>query len=147
VEGGDRGIELPGHGAHRGGTDRAAEDRQERDGHLAGREAEQKAGEDHAVDVFGAPGIGPHHLECAEAAGTRHGQLDVAELGQQPAVIAAVAAVGLAKLRHALEVLVDQLLHPTFEQLGQRVAGTGAIILAPFHAFGLHRLQHRKGSG
>jgi hypothetical protein len=44
-------------------------------------------------------------------------------------------------------VLVDQLLHPTFEQLGQRVAGTGALILAPFHAFGLHRLQHRKGSG
>jgi hypothetical protein len=33
---------------------------------------------------------------------------DVAELGQQMAAIAAVAAIGLAERGHALEVLIDQ---------------------------------------
>ena len=33
-----------------------------------------------------------------------------------------------------------------FEQPGERVAGTGPIVLAPYHALGLHRLQHRKGN-
>lgn len=74
-------------------------------------------------------------------------ELDVAELGEQVPAIAAIAPVGLAELGQALEALIEQLLHPTFEQLGERVAGTGAIILAPFHACGLHRLQHLKGSG
>jgi hypothetical protein len=41
-------------------------------------------------------------------------------------------------------VLVDQLAHPAFQQLGERVSGTGAIILAPFHALRLHRLHHPK---
>jgi hypothetical protein len=144
MEGGDGGIELPGHGAHRGGTDRAAEDRQERDRHLAGREAEQEAGEDHAIDVLGPPRIGPHHLEGAEGPGARHRQLKIAELGQQPAAIAAVAAIGPAKLGHALEVLVEQLVHAAFEQLGERVPGGGPVILAPFRALGLHRLHHRE---
>jgi hypothetical protein len=44
-------------------------------------------------------------------------------------------------------VVVDQLVHAAFEQLGEGVAGTGAILLAPFHACGLHCLQHLKGSG
>jgi hypothetical protein len=144
VEGGHGGIELPGHGAHRGGADRPAQDGQKGDRHLAGREAEQKAGEDHAIDILGAPGIRPHHLEGAEGAGARHVQLDHAELGEQPARVAAVATVGLDELRHALEVLVDQLVHPALEQLGERLAGGGSIILAPFDVLRLHGLHHRK---
>jgi hypothetical protein len=118
--------------------------RQQRARHLAGREAEQKTGEDHAVDILGAPGIGPHHRERAEGPGARHGQLDIAEFGEQVAAIAAVASVGRAELGHALEVLIDQLAHPAFEQLGERMAGPGPIILAPFRALGLHGLHHPK---
>jgi len=147
VERGDRGIQLLGHGAHRGGTDRPAEHWQERDCHLAGREAEQEAGQDHAIDIPGASCVGPHHLERAEGPGARHRQLDVAELGQQPACVTAIAAVGLAELRHALEVLVDQLAHAAFEQVGERLAGGAAIVIAPFHAFRLHGLHHRERSG
>jgi hypothetical protein len=43
-------------------------------------------------------------------------------------------------------VLVDQLAHPAFQQLGERVAGADAIILAPFHALGPHGLHHLKGN-
>jgi hypothetical protein len=144
VEAGDCSIELLCYSAHRGRAERAAEHRQERGGHLAGREAEHEAGEDHAIDVSGPPSVGPHHLERAEAPGARHRQLDGAEFGQQPAAIAAVAAVGLTELRHALEVLVDQLAHAAFEQLGERMASGAAIVLAPFHAVGLHGLHHPK---
>jgi hypothetical protein len=144
MEGGDGGIELPGDGAHGGRADRPAEDWQQRDRHLAGRQPEHEARQDHAVDVLRPPGVGLHHLERAEGPGARHRQLDGAELGQQPAAITAVAAVGLAKRRNALEVLVDQLVRAAFEQLGARVAGTGAIVLAPFHALGPHGLQHGK---
>jgi hypothetical protein len=104
----------------------------------------KKAGQDHTIDIFGAPGVGPHHRERAEGPGAWHRQLDGAELGQQPAAIAAVAAIGLAKLGHALEVLVDQLVHPAFKQLGERLPGSAAIVLAPFEAFHLHSLHHLK---
>jgi hypothetical protein len=106
-------------------------------------ESPSRKRQDHAIDVFGAPYIGPHYLERAEGPGARHRQLDVAELRQQPAEIAAVA-LRLADLRHALEVFVDQLVHAAFEQLGERVAGTGPIILVPFDAFRLHSLHHPK---
>lgn len=136
------GIQLPGDGAHRGGTDRPAQDGQQGGRHLAGREAEQKAGEDHAIDVLGAPRIGTHDLERAEGPGTRHRQLEVAELGQQVAVITAVAAIRLAELGHTREMLVDQLVHPALEELGHGLPGATAIVLAPFDIFGLHRLHH-----
>jgi hypothetical protein len=73
-------------------------------------------------------------------------QLDHAELGEQPARVSAVAPVGRAELGHALEMAIDGLGHPTLEQLGERLAGGAAILLAPFHAFSLHGLQHRKGN-
>jgi hypothetical protein len=41
-------------------------------------------------------------------------------------------------------VRVDQLVHPAFEDLGERLAGGGPIILAPFHVLGLHGLHHPK---
>jgi hypothetical protein len=105
---------------------------------------EQEAGEDHPIDILGPPGIGPYHLEGAEGAGARHGELDLPELGQQPARVAAVPAVGVAELGHALEVLIDQLGHPAFQQLGERVTGRLAVVLAPFHALGAHGLHHPK---
>ena len=144
MEGGDRGIELLGHGAHRGGTDRPAQDGQQGDRDLAGRQAEQEAGEDHAVDVLGAPGVGPHHPEGAEGAGARHVELDHAELGEQPTRVAAVAPVGMAELGHALEVLVDQLVHAAAQQLCDRLTGALPIVLAPFDALGLDGLHHPK---
>ena len=144
MERGHGGTELLGHGAHRPRADRPAEHWQQRHGHLAGREAEQEAGEDHAVDVLGAPRVGADHLERAEGARARHVELDHAELGQQPAGVTAVAPVGLAGLGHARQVAIDRLGHPTFEQLGERLAGGGPIVLAPFHAFRLHGLHHPK---
>jgi hypothetical protein len=144
VEGGDRSIKLLCYGAHRGGADRPAQDGQQGARDLAGREAEQEAGEDQAIDVLGAPGVGPHHLERAERARARHVQLDGAELGQQPARVAAVAPVGLAELGHALELGVDQLVHAAFEQRGERIAGGGPVILAQFDVLGLHGLHHRE---
>jgi len=53
----------------------------------------------------------------------------------------------LAELGHALEVLLDQLAHPALQHLGDRLAGGAAVVLAPFHALGLHRLHHPKRSG
>jgi hypothetical protein len=50
----------------------------------------------------------------------------------------------LAKLGHALEVLVDQLVHPAAQERRDRVAGALAIVLAPFDPFGLHGLHHPK---
>jgi hypothetical protein len=71
-------------------------------------------------------------------------QLDQAELGEQPARVAAVAPVGGADLGHALEVAIDGRGHPALQQLGERVAGRLAVILAPFHALGPHGLHHRE---
>ena len=106
MERGHRGIELLGHGAHGRRAERPTKRRQQGDRDLAGREPEHETGQDHAIDLVGTAGVGPHHLERAERAGARHRQLDLAELGQQVAVIAAIATIGLAKLGHALEVLV-----------------------------------------
>jgi hypothetical protein len=74
------------------------------------------------------------------------GALDVAELGEQPAPVAAVTAVGLAKLRHALELLVDQRIHAALEQLGQRLTRRLTIVLTPLDILGLHGLQHLKSN-
>jgi hypothetical protein len=63
------------------------------------------------------------------------------------AAIAAVAPIRLAKLGHALEVLVDQLVHPDFEEFGHGLASALPVIFAPFDAFGLHGLHHFKRSG
>jgi hypothetical protein len=123
VECGDGGIELPGHSAHRGRADRPAEHRQERGGHLAGREPENEARQDHAIDAIRPPGIDPHHLERAEGPGARYVQLDHAELGERPARVPAVAPVGLAEFGHAFEVLVDQLAQSGLPAARQAPAG------------------------
>jgi hypothetical protein len=73
-------------------------------------------------------------------------EFDVAELGQQMAVIAAVASISPAKLGHALEVVVDQLVHPAAQQLRNRLARALAIVLAPFNVLCLHGLHHPKRS-
>jgi hypothetical protein len=114
---------------------------------LRGRQPEGEAGEDHAVEVRRAPGIGPHHLERTEGAGARHGELEVAEFGEQVTAIAAVAAIGGAEFGHALEVLINHLPHAAFEQRPQSVAGALPKVLAPLDAFGLHGLHHPERSG
>jgi len=59
--------------------------------------------------------------------------------GAQPAVGAGIAALAYHALAELLEGRMGQLID-------ERVAGTGAIILAPFHALGLHGLHHRQGN-
>jgi hypothetical protein len=41
-------------------------------------------------------------------------------------------------------VAIDRLGHAAFEQLGERLAGAGAIVLAPLEVLGLDGLHHRK---
>jgi hypothetical protein len=41
-------------------------------------------------------------------------------------------------------VTIDSLGHATFEQLEERVPSGAAVVLAPFHALGMHDLHHPK---
>jgi len=50
----------------------------------------------------------------------------------------------LVAFGEALEIPVDGLGHAVLEQLGQRLAGGAAVILAPFDVVGLHGLHHAK---
>ena len=142
MEGGDGGIQLLGHLADRARADRLPEDRQQRLGDLARRQAEHEAGQDHPLDVTHPAGVSPDHPEGAEPARARHRQLDRAELGQQPAPVAAVAPVGLAAFGDPLEMPVDGRGHATLEQPGQGLAGSAAVVLAPFDVLSLHGLHH-----
>jgi hypothetical protein len=45
---------------------------------------------------------------------------------------------------HALEVRIDQQVHPAAQQLRDRSTGALAIVCAPFEPFGLHGLHHPK---
>jgi hypothetical protein len=63
-------------------------------------------------------------------------ELDHADLGQQATPVAAIAPIGPGELGHALEVLVDQLVHAAAQQRRDRIAGGAAIILAPLDIFG-----------
>jgi len=47
------------------------------------------------------------------------------------AAIAAVASIGLAELGQALEVLIDQRVHPAFEELDQGLPCAVAIVFSP----------------
>jgi hypothetical protein len=142
MEGGYGGIELPGHLADRARADRLPEDRQQRPGHLARRQAEDEAGEDHPVDVAHPTGVSLDHPERAEGPRARHDELDLAELGEQPAPVAAVAPIGPAAFGHACEVPVDRHGHAALEQLCQRLTGGVAVVLAPFDVLRLHGLHH-----
>ena len=145
VEGGDRGIELPGHGAHRGRADRPAEDRQQRDRHLAGREAEHEAGEDHAVDVLGAPGIGAHHPERAEGPRARHRQLDDRRARSAASGDSSRCADRPGRARPCARGArsISWPIRPSSSSASAWRAA-GAVVLAPFDALGLHGLHHRK---
>ena len=104
--------------------------------------AEHEAGQDQAVDVGAAARVGPHHHKRREAARARDAQLDGAELGHQPAPVAAVAPVGLLAQRHLLEVAIDALGHPALQDILERDAGGLPVVLAPFDPLRLHCLHH-----
>ena len=142
VEGGDRRIQGLGDLAHRGRADPPAEDRQQGDGDLAGAEPKHEAGQDHAVDMGRAAGVGAHHRERAPAPGARHAKLDLSELGHQPAAIAAVAPVGFRQPIRRLQMAIDPGRHPTLQNVLQGRGGGGAIVLAPFDPLRLHGLHH-----
>ncbi len=139
---GHRGIQCLGHPAHGAGTDRLAQHRQQRLGHLAGRQTQQKAGQDHAIDMLGPPGIGLHHGDRIEPPGARHLQLDPAELGQQVAHITAIAPISRPGGGDLRQVPIDPQGHLPLQDLGQRQPAGRAIILAPIVALQLHCLDH-----
>ena len=81
-------IERLGDLAHRLGADRSAKDRQQRFAYFAGRQP------DHPVDLGRTARIDSYHLDRTVAPCTRHIEFDVAQLGQQMALIVAITAVG-----------------------------------------------------
>jgi hypothetical protein len=62
------------------------------------------------------------------------------ELGQQMTRIGAVAAVGYVKRGHAIEMLIDRLIHLVAQDATDRVAAESATI-APFQPLRLHALH------
>ena len=142
VEGGDRRIEGLGDLADRSGADPPAQHRQQGAGHLAGRQPEDEAGQDHAVDVAGPAGIGAQHGERAVAPGARHMELDVAQLGQQVTGIRTIAPVRLSARGHLIQVAVDRRRHAPGQDALQGLAGRPAVVLAPFDPLRLHGLHH-----
>ena len=147
VEGLDGGIEGLGDLAHGAGADPPAEDRRQRDGHLAGAEAEHEAGQDHAVDMGRPPGVGAHHLKRAIGPRARDPELDLAELGHQPAAVAAVAPVGRRARRHLVEVTVDAVGHLALQNILQGRGAAMPVIIAPFDPVALHGLHHPERTG
>ena len=141
MEGGDRRIEGLGGLAHGAGADPPAEDGQQDDGDLAGRQPEHEASQDHAVGVGGVPGVGAHRLEHAPGSGARHRKLDLPELRHQPPPVRPIAPVRLVPRRHLRQAAVHGAGHPPLQHLLQG-GGGGAIVLAPFNALGLHGFHH-----
>ena len=140
-----RGIQRLGHPAHGARTDRLAQHRQQRLAHLAGRQPQQEAGQDHAIEMLGPPGIGLHHGDRIEPPGARHLELDAAQLGHQLADITAVAPIRRASGRHLRQVSIHPQGHLPLQNLGQRRSAGSAIIFAPIVILQTHRLDHREG--
>ena len=138
------------HPAHGGRTHRPAQDRRQRLAHLARGQAEHEAGQDHTIDVRGAPRIGLDDAHRVEAPGARHMELDMAQLGQEPAAVRAVPAVGLAQPGHLLQVSrcrSTRSAHLALDDPGQGLAPGLAIVLAPLMALQLHRLDNSESLG
>ena len=142
MEGGDHRIEAFGDLADGRGRDRAAQDRQQRLAHFAGRKAEHEAGKDHPVDMLGPPGVGAHHRDRAVGPGAWHRQFDVAKLRQDAPPVRAIAPVRLGPLGHTEQMRIDRLVHPALDDLDKRLPGKGTIILSPSQAVCLHGLHH-----
>jgi radical SAM superfamily enzyme len=96
--------------------------------------------------LLGTPRVGTQHTNRREAAGARHQQLDLAQLGQQMPSVRAVAPVGHVKRGHAIEVIVDRLVHLPGENSGDRLAAKTAVTFAPFQTLRLHALHQLKCS-
>jgi hypothetical protein len=141
IEGCNHRIELLGDRAHRGRAHRPPEDRQQRLADLARRHTEHKTSQDHAVDRRRTPGISPQHDARRKSAGARNRQLDVAALGQQMTRIGAAAAVGYVKRGHAIEMLIDRLIHLPAQDGADPVTAESAITIAPFQPLRLHALH------
>ena len=145
VEGRDRRVERPGDPADGRGRDRAAEQAQQDLADLAGRQPQHEAGQDRPVDLRRAPCIAPQNPGRAEAPGARHVELDVAELAQQAAPVAAVAPVAHGAPVETVEPAVHRLGHPALDNLGQRAPAERAVALAPVQTARLHLLHDLEG--
>ncbi len=140
-------VEGLGHRADRGRAHRTAEQSEQHFTDLAGREAQDEAGQDRAVDLGAAPGISLQHLGRAEASGARHRDLDIAQLGQQMATIMAVAPVRLIVKLETVEPVVDRFVHAALDDRSQRLPAERTITFAPLQTISLHRLHHRECLG
>ncbi len=89
-----------------------------------------------------APGVGADHRERAPAPRARNAGLDLAELGHQPPVIAAVAPVGLAQALHLLQMAIDPGRHPNLQNVLQGLGAGAQVILTPFDPLRLHGLHN-----
>jgi hypothetical protein len=72
-------------------------------------------------------------------------QLEVAEIGQEVTVIAAVAPIGLAELGHGLEVLADH--RPCALESSTTAGESLPGVRAPFAALGLDAFIIRNAAG
>ena len=144
MKGGHHAVELLGNGAHCCRADRPPEDRQQRLAHLAYRQPENKTGQDHTIELFGAPRIGAQHRDRRKAPGAWHRQFDVAELGQQMPPVAAVAPVGGVEPGHPIEMVIDGLPHLSLQDERDRAAAETTIALAPLQTLSLHALHQLK---
>ena len=141
VEGGDRLIEGLGHRADGRGADLASEQGKQRLADLPGGQAEHEAGEDDVVDLGLAAGIGADHPGRAEAAGARHTKLDVAEHGQEMALVVAIAPVGGLLAVELIEIAVDRRRHLGLDQPRHRPTAKLTVAFAPLQSVGTHRLH------
>ena len=108
--------------ADRGGADPLAQDGHQRFADLAGRQPECEAGQDQAVDVALAAGVGLQHGHRAEAPSARHAQLEVAERGQEVAPIGAVAPVAHPVALGLRQVTPHLALHVLLQDPAQGLA-------------------------
>ena len=84
---------------------------------VAGRDGGRKRD-----DASGVGSRGTHYRDRRNAAGARHGKLDLSQLGQQMPPVGTIAAVGLIECGHPSQVLVDDLIHLATKNDGNRLA-------------------------
>lgn len=84
---------------------------------------------------------------AAEAAGARHTELDIAELGHQPTCVEAVASVADLAPSHVVQEVSDEIAHPRPEHVLHSNPASGPIDLVPFDPPDLNRLHHPQRGG
>jgi hypothetical protein len=120
------------------GLNGLTEDRKQRLADLAHRQPEDEAGQDHAVELLGTPGINAQHGDRRKASGARYRDLDLPQFGQQMPSVEAVAPVGLVERGQPVEMLVNRLRHLAGQDGRQCPPAETAVVLTPLQALRSH---------